>query len=93
MTSSLTSHCNLLQCVIADISGFTALGVSVQDEREELLKSLREKKALKERLASELAQYKDCDPATITHIRTYMCILHHIVLNHLYDRWTNYSCS
>ena len=37
-----------------------------QDEREELLKSLQEKKEMKKRLASELSQFKDCDPATIT---------------------------
>jgi hypothetical protein len=41
----------------------------LQDEREELLKSLREKQGLKKRLADELSQYRDCDPATITHMR------------------------
>ena len=43
-----------------------------QDEREELLKSLQEKKEMKERLASELSQFKDCDPATITSIRMWV---------------------
>ena len=43
-----------------------------QDEREELLKSLQEKKEMKKRLASELSQFKDCDPATITSIRTWV---------------------
>ena len=48
-----------------------------QDEREELLKSLEEKKEMKKkemkkRLASELSQFRDCDPATITSIRTWV---------------------
>ena len=43
--------------------------ITTQDEREELLKSLEEKKEMKKRLASELSQFKDCDPATITSIR------------------------
>ena len=46
--------------------------ITTQDEREELLKSLEEKKEMKKRLASELSQFKDCDPATITSIRTWV---------------------
>jgi predicted ArsR family transcriptional regulator len=46
-----------------------SVGRENSDEREELLKSLEEKKEMKKRLASELSQFKDCDPATITSIR------------------------
>ncbi|CAI8029570.1 Meiotic nuclear division protein 1 homolog [Geodia barretti] len=46
-----------------------SVGREKSDEREELLKSLREKQGLKKRLADELSQYRDCDPAAITHMR------------------------
>ena len=42
----------------------------VQEERVRLLKSLQEKQELKRRLTAELSQYKDCDPATVKHMRT-----------------------
>ena len=51
----------------------------LQDEREELLKSLREKQGLKKKLADELNQYKDCDPTTITHMRMYKYTLYSIL--------------
>ena len=34
------------------------------------MKSLRERETLKKGLAGELSQYRDCDPTTVTHIRT-----------------------
>ena len=54
--------------------------ICVQDERDKLLKSLQEQQAMRKRLVSELSQYKDCDPATITHIR--MCIIMCVFLYH-----------
>ena len=51
----------------------------VQEERVRLLKSLQDKQELKRRLTAELSQYKDCDPATVKHMR--------MSITYMPDRW------
>ena len=47
------------------------MGREESEEREQLLKSLAEKTALKKKLEAELEKYKSCDPERIKELR--MC--------------------